>query len=362
MENKKELVNKTDREIAMIRLLRGGATLEQTIDIINKLYIADGEKPDLEYVQKTVYEYHEMQLLDGKGVKKSVQNEVEDWIHSNTSNKACYYDVTCSLLTCYLDLGYTSTEQKAACRMAFRRLVERGKLIPLRNRSGLYKYMNGKSEDIDFMNADTQPFLFTCPFATHTLVNIYPKSIAIIAGEPNSGKTAYLLNLARKNMDYFPVQYFSSEMEATELKIRLKNFNMPLTNWQKVKFKFRTENFEEVVDPDGFNIIDYLQVHKDFYEISGLIHKIHEKLNKGVAFIALQKPKGRDEALGGQRTLDLARLYLAISPGIFKIVKAKVWHTADINPNGIQKRFKLGGGATFKMVNDNGEKSEWFKD
>jgi hypothetical protein len=49
-------------------------------------------------------------------------------------------------------------------------------------------------------------------------------------------------------------------MEAMELKLRLEKFNMPLSNWTKVKFKYRTENFEEVIDPNGFNIIDYLQV------------------------------------------------------------------------------------------------------
>lgn len=362
MENTNRLTLKAEREFAMIQLLRGGASLDNTIDIIRKLTIADGENPDIEDIQRSVYQYHEMQLLDGKGVKKSIQNEVEDWLHSNTSNKACYSDVTCSLLTCYLDLGYNTPEKKAACRMAFKRLVEKGKLIPVRSRSGIYKYMNGKLEDIDFLNANTQHIYYTCPFATHLLVNLYPRSIAILAGEPNSGKTAYLLNLARLNETYMPVNYFSSEMEATELKIRLEKFQRTLDRWTKIKFKFRTENFDEVVDPDGFNIIDYLQVHKDFYEISGLIHNIHSKLNKGVAFIAIQKPKGRDEAVGGQRTLDLARWYCTITPGIFKIVKGKIWADEHTNPNGLSMKFKLGGGANFKMVDEREQKSIWYKD
>jgi len=362
MENTKRLTLKSEREFAMIQLLRGGATLENTIDIIRKLTIADGEMPDIDYIQKSVYQYHEMQLLDGKGIKKSIQNEVEDWIHSNISNKPCYYDVTCSLLSCYLDLGYNTPEKKAACRMAFKRLVEKGKLIPLRNRSGQYKYINGKLEEIDFMNADTKPFYYTCPFFTHIHVNLYPKSIAILAGEPNSGKTAYLLNLARKNMKDFDVNYFSSEMEATELKIRLEKFNKPLHEWMKVKFRYKSEGFDEAINPDGFNIIDYLQVHKDFYEIAGLIHNIHAKLNKGIAFIALQKPKGRDEAVGGSRTLDLARLYLSISPGTLKIVKAKIWASPNFNPNGRIMRFSLGGGANFKLTDERGKPYEWTKE
>jgi hypothetical protein len=374
MKNDSETGRKTYREVAMIQLLRGGATLEQTIDIVKKLYIADGDKFNEKHIQEDVYSYHEIQLLDGTGIKKSIQNEVEDWITSDTSDRACHsmshdsslvchsIEAIYSIIDCYRDLNYSTKEQKAACRQAFKRLVEKEKLIPLRNRSGQYKYINGKTDEIDFMNADTKPFYFTCPFHTHIHVNLYPKSIAILAGEPNSGKTAYLLNLAKRNMKDFNVHYFSSEMEATELKIRLEKFNRPLEEWKKVKFKFRTETFDEVIDPNGFNIIDYLQVHKDFYEISGLIHNIHAKLNKGVAFIALQKPKGRDEAVGGSRTLDLARLYLSIAPGVMKIVKAKIWADPNFNPNGRSRKFLLGGGANFKFSGNNGEKYEWEKD
>lgn len=296
-----------------------------------------------------------------KGHKKAMQKEVEEWIRSNASNKLCYSNVTISLLSCYSDLNLKSPNEKASCRMAFKRLVEKEILDPIPGRSGMYKYINGHVEDIDFLNADTKPYDFKCPLQSHYKARIYPKSVVIIAGEPNSGKTAYLLNLAYRNKEK-TVQYFSSEMEATELRIRLEKFNINLHDWLKIPFKFRTENFDEVIDPDGFNIIDYLTVHKDFYEIAGMIYKIHSKLKKGIAVIALQKPRGRDEAVGGSRTLDLARLYLSVSPGIFKIVKAKIWVDPNDNPNGIQRQFKLIGGANFLMSDETGKKYEWFKD
>jgi hypothetical protein len=270
-----KLGNANLRETTIIRLIKAGAPVEDVIDVIRKLYIADKEDWDQEFVQNEVYQYQALHAMDGKSPEKSVQNEVEDWLHSNTSNKTCYQDVTCSLLVCYSDLGYTTPQKKAACRMAFKRLVERGKMEPIRNRSGIYRYMNGKMEDIDFLNADCTPFPIKFPLGVHELVEVYKKSIIVIAGEPNAGKTAYLLNVAKKNMaDHDDIMYFSSEMGAAELQIRLKKFNIPLTDWSKVRFIAKNCDFKDVVNPNGLNIIDYLEVAKDFYEIGGLLTDI----------------------------------------------------------------------------------------
>jgi len=242
--------------------------------------------------------------------------------------------------------------------MAFKRLVEAGKLEPVRNRSGTYRYINGKMEELDFMNADTTPFPIKFPLGVHELVDVYQKSVIVLAGEPNAGKTAYLLNLANKNKEDHKPLYFSSEMGASELKIRLKKFNMPLSAWRGVRFIAKSGDFKDVIEPDGFNIIDYLEVAKDFYEVGGLLTEIFNTLGKGIAIVAIQKPPGRDTGIGGARTLDKARLYMAIEPGVLKIVKGKLWKQDCVNPNGMSIRWTLAGGAVFKVIKDN-DGSEW---
>ena len=176
-----------------------------------------------------------------------------------------------------------------------------------------------------------------------------PKNIIVVAGESNAGKSAFLLNIAAKNMIDHKVFYFSSEMGGAELKERLQNFNekMPFKMWEHCTFIERANDFDIAIRPDDINIIDFLEIHDEFYKIGGFIKKIFDKLNKGIAVIAIQKNKGRDDGLGGARSIEKARLYLSMRPGAIKIVKAKNWVSGLINPNGLEKQFKLAKGMIF---------------
>jgi hypothetical protein len=357
-ERDQNLINADLRQRTMLYMFQGGATVEYVTDVLRKLYKHDKEDWDEKFLEEEVMNWFETSKEGGERPQKSVQAEVEDWLSSHTSNKACYQDVTCSLLVCYSDLGYKTIKEKGACRMAFKRLVERGKLEPLRDRSGMYRYMNGKMEEIDFLNADATPFPIKFPLGVHELVETYKKSLIVLAGEPNAGKTAFLLNLAWKNRDEEP-NYFSTDMGAAELQIRLKKFPHALTDWKKIKFIAKSEGFKDVINPDGLNIIDYLEVSKDFFEIGGMLTDIYNNLKEGVAVVAIQKPPGRDVGVGGARTLDKARLYLAIEPGILKIVKGKLWRQDCVNPNGMFVKWTLAGGASFKIMPNPDNGDDW---
>ena len=346
------------REIAMNHLTQGGATIEQTCEIIKKMYMADKEDFTDEHIENQVLIWHEVNLEDQNKDGKTIRVRVEDWLTSNTSNNGSDSFVTCLLHDCYLDLGLKTPNDRTACRMAFKRLVEAGKLEPVRNRSGMYRYMNGKMEEIDFMGADVTPFPIKYPLGVHEYVETYKKSLVVLAGEPNAGKTAYLLNLAWKNKDKHPI-YFSSEMGAAELQIRLKKFNHLLSDWKDIRFISKSSDFRDVIDPNGLNIIDYLEVAKDFYEIGGLLTDIFNTLKDGIAVVGIQKPIGRDVGVGGARTLDKARLYLAIEPGLLKIVKGKLWRQDCVNPNGMTVKWTLAAGANFKIMPDPATGDDW---
>jgi hypothetical protein len=114
----------------------------------------------------------------------------------------------------------------------------------------------------------------------------------------------------------------------------------------------RSSNFADVIDPDGFNVIDFMEIYDEFWKIGGWIRDIHVKLKKGIAIIALQKKtttkkNPQDFGRGGELTLEKPRLYLAMDRGKIKIVKAKIWRNHERNPNGLIRDFKIVQGWKF---------------
>ncbi len=148
-------------------------------------------------------------------------------------------------------------------------------------------------------------------------------NIGIIAGSPNSGKTAFLLNFIRLNQNKHKIHLFSSEGGKEELRQRISKFDYPLDSWKFSAWE-RAGDFADVIKPDDINVIDYLEIHDEFYKIGGIIKSISDRLKNGFALIALQKNNGRDEGLGGSRGLEKPRLYLSMDAGRLKIVKGEV--------------------------------------
>lgn len=246
-------------------------------------------------------------------------------------------------------------KEKTAVYVAFNRLCKEGVLE--RISYGCFKKIDNDCEEIDIFSNDGKPINIRYPLGIHEFIITHPKNIIIVAGAPDSGKTAYLLNFAQMNAgEDHEVVYFSSEMGKIEIRERLRKFRMPMEEWKKVIWKERASDFASVVRPNAINIIDFLEVHDEFYKVGLFIKQIYDKLDNGIAIIALQKNKGRDEGLGGMRSLEKARLYLAMESGRIKIVKAKNWRNDEINPNNLVRTWKLGGGCNFKPEGD------WFKE
>ena len=243
-------------------------------------------------------------------------------------------------------LGIHTRQDQKNCSEILRRMCEEKIIERTGNKNGCFRLIENDCTEIDFLNCPTEVVDIRYPLGIDQQVKTMPKNIIVVAGEPNSGKTAFCLATAKMNMNRFPVHYFSSEMGPLELKSRLEKDDLQLEHW-KVRFWERASNFADVIRPDAINIIDFLEMHDDFYRIGGLIKEIFDKLNKGIAIIALQKNPGTNYGLGGQRSLEKARLYLAMEPNKIKIVKCKNWQRADFNPNGQEIDFKLVNGCRF---------------
>ena len=239
----------------------------------------------------------------------------------------------------------------------FSRLVNEGIIERYGGKNGLFRKVETECEVVDFLNCELKTSTISLPLGLSELVEVYPSNIIMLAGVSNMGKTAFMIDMIYRNMDKMDVWYFNSEMDGPELKKRLKNFKSvdSLRDW---KFNSRsvTENMEDVVaSGEGkLNIIDYLEIDDEFYKISGMIRRIHKKLDGAVAVIAIQKRPGALVGLGGFGSIYKSRLAINIEKGICEVYKAKNWKTKR-NPNGLCRKFEIVDGW------DLSGRGEWYQ-
>jgi hypothetical protein len=208
---------------------------------------------------------------------------------------------------------------------------------------------------IDYEGANPNAFYnIKWPLNIEKFVGIFPKNVAIIAGSPNAGKTAFLLNVVKNNISH-RCTYFSSEMAAEELRVRLDKFTLPLSFWKNCNFFDRSSDYADVIDPDGLNVIDFLEISEDFPRVAKEIGDIYNKLNRGIAVVGLQKNEGTMLGRGGGFSLEKARLYVALdelranNKHRLTIVKGKNWAQQGVNPNNKSITFSIEDGCKFKV-------------
>lgn len=234
-----------------------------------------------------------------------------------------------------------------------------------------YRVIDRTISELDWLGADPEDTLTLgwprgvndgTTFGFDKFVKIYPGSIIVIAGVSNMGKSTWMLNFMVENMDAYKCIYMTSELGREEFAARMTGFDwVELLNGDgKPKFKTLTryDNYHDIIEPDAINIIDYLRVDGEFWQVGKFIDQIKQKLNRGLAVIAIQKnpPKQYGKVkednllgLGGKFSQELSRLYLSIDFEKLTVVKAKSWHS--VNPNGKRYRFKIiGRGAKFNEI------------
>lgn len=192
-------------------------------------------------------------------------------------------------------------------------------IVPVGNKRGVFRKVNNDAPVLDIMSAQVSPLDIRWPLGLHKAINFYAANIAVFAGETNSGKTAYLLNFVRENMEKWGgrIRYLSSEGGAQELRSRLNmfshEFDIPIEQWLCVDWRERYDNFSDMVHPHWINIVDYLEVNDEFWKIGEPLKEIAQRLDTGIAVIAVQKKRGERLGRGGDFGAQRPRLYCTIS-------------------------------------------------
>jgi hypothetical protein len=286
-----------------------------------------------------------------------VSELLTEWIYGHTGSF--------SLSQVQFDQGITDRRGKQALSNAANRKVKEG-VLKTTKEAGRFTIVESALEPIDFMSASGDEVPLRWPLGVDKFFKLFPKNVCVVAGEQNAGKTAYLLAMSALNMKEHQIYYFSSEMGSEEFKIRLGLFqpHIKLDDWVKHGFHpyERDSNFEDVIRPNDVNIIDYLEVDgaigREFWRVGGMLKDIRDRLDKGIAIVAIQKnpdnKEGHNLGLGGYRGMEKPRLYLTISQNPNRIRLEKVKNRrGEGNPNGLCRKFKLIAGCRFR------EDGEW---
>jgi len=315
-------------------LVKGGMSENGIYQVLTNLIISWGEAPDQKWIQAKV----QSALKRQAGRERNLTQEVRDLI-SITSG---YFRAS----RVYQEIPNGS---KISIRVILSRLVEEGILERVGKEDGVFRRIENAEQRIDIRQKSSGEVKLWMPFCLGEKVKILPKNIITVGGTPDSGKTGFLLNIAKENRNSHNVFYFTSEMGLAELQERIDKMEITRDEWQKkITTIEQSSNFSDVIRPEGLNIIDFLELSGDDYlKVGEHIRRIWEKLTTGVCFIAIQKRYGTDLPQGGIAAIEKARLALSFDRGMVKIVKAKNWRDGKSNPNGLEMEFKLVDGWKF---------------
>jgi hypothetical protein len=238
--------------------------------------------------------------------ERNLADEVREWCYLQKG----YF----SLTDTQRDLHILTKPDKNNLYVAINRLQRDGIIEKHGGRRGEYRTKDINAHlDMNFIENDIAEFDVKLPFGLNNIVSIYPKNIIIVAGSKSSGKTALLMKIAMDNQDRYPVVYFNSEMGDDEWSVRLKKMGVRKKEDIRLKAVGLHQNFHDMMDGSRkIYIIDYLEIHDNFYEIASHIRKIHETIKDGICIIGVQKKRGDLMARGGDFSAEKSRLYLSL--------------------------------------------------
>jgi len=251
------------------------------------------------------------------------------------------------------ELGIVSAKDKENRKKILQRLCEQGVVERHQKVNRQWRYVNTRATSLEFKTATTTGALsIKWPMGIENKVNLFPGNLVVVAGSPNAGKTAFNLNFIYLNQKQFPITYICSEMGAVELRNRLEQFpGMAIEDWS-FKAIERASDFADVIVPDVINIVDYLEMTNELYEVNTHLTAISHKIGSGLGIVSIQKKINAVFGRGAEFSLEKPKLYLSMDKGVMRIVKGKSWAIKNVDPHGLEIHFKIVGGCLFQPSGD----------
>jgi hypothetical protein len=223
----------------------------------------------------------------------------------------------------YSELKFLSNEEREAARKVLLRLCSEGAIERNPWRYGSYRKIETDIEEMDWRSASIEPLDIRWPLGIDNFYQTYPKSIAVVAGGPDFGKSQFCFEFTKMNLDK-EIHFFSSESGPSDLKHRItlqKDTNPEM--WGKVHIFERNADFASVIKPDGINVIDYIEIGDSFWLVNKYLSDIFAKLTTGIVLAAIQKNPKTREGIGGYFGLQKPRLYFTLDQGLARVLKCK---------------------------------------
>ncbi len=270
------------------------------------------------------------------------QAKLEEWIEVEATGKFHYTKI--------LD-GQVDPLLYPQIRVMLRRAKDKGKVFPVDGRDGWWRPADTSFNEICWWDGDGElGDSLALPMGLNKYCHIPLPSLIIVAGKYNAGKTAFCINIVNQNLEKWAdkLDFYVSE-GAEMMKMKFEALNAYIPTPPPFKMYRRTENFADVINPDHLSVIDYLRVDMSkTYEIGNQLFAIFNKLNKGIAVVAMQKPPGeRKIAFGGASTAFEPTLYIGMDKDVLGFEKIKVPKIMDIDPYALKIQFKITKGVNF---------------
>ena len=319
----------------------------------------------------------------------TLTDEIKEFINSNTG----------IFTTQHLDreLGVKTKVERNNRTKALNKLVKKGLIEKVGGQAGKYEIPSMELRRQVPEDFSPDGVNLPWPLGIGDVATIDPGSSVVVAGVHNAGKTSLAFSLLfnilvqseeeerkskkekRENststireamgVDDLRIVYLNTEMQDVELNRKLRSYDEPDgQNRLRKAIENRTVDFykpemkggkySNFIDPDGINILDFLEVYKDFYAIGQAITDIHNTLNNGIAIILTQKSQDKGVGRGGDFSAEKPRLYITLDNNYphcktATIVKAKIPTDDEKDPNGLSKDFIITEkGTNFKPLTD----------
>jgi len=275
------------------------------------------------------------------------QAQIEDWISNKATGKFHYTKV--------MD-GQIEPKLFPQLRTILHRCKEKGIAIPVDGKDGWWRPADTNLEEVCWWAGDGAiGDNLLLPLGLNKYCYVPLPSLIIVAGKYNAGKTALCINIVNHNLETWGnrLDFYVSE-GAEMMRAKFQSLNSHIPKPPPFKMYRRTENFADVIEPDNLSIIDYLRVDMSkTYEIGNALFAIFNKLNRGIAVVAMQKPPGeRKIAFGGASTAFEPTLYIGMDKDHLGFEKIKVPKITDIDPYSLKIEFKIRNGVNFEEIHE----------